>query len=501
MKPILCDVPAFDKNQGTTGTFITNEQIYQHEIIIKDADAQNILYSKISAPNERLNRFVIPSLTDVNTIKNGCTYRLYIAVWKNENSTPYVSDPVNIKCASIPDFTLDISYEDNMGYTLKGTTLNVGVIYTPNRQDKEPEQLNEYYVTVTEANDNNNVEIYRSGLLYDINEKAEINDLENGKKYIVTAYGKTINGMEISTEPLPVNVKYERCEDSSVLTVTNDRNNARVILNSSIDNILYRTDKPPVYNPSSVDLTENALEYYDGFNLNSDFSMYVKYSPTAPDNAVINMNNGHIRVNFKTAKNYRLPLIPDNIASDGNSIFTFHNDGTMSMAVTKQYGGVWFVLPDEISGVHNFTKVTVKYKDGSGKFGYACRYAGESVDSDSDTVWNDLLKDSGIYEKTLNAEKKLARFKFFSIADDLSAENPTSVTITSVTFTEASYSLYQPYFELYTEGKIVIIDKNENGQPLTHIDTAAHSFNEYVYALKLARKNNNIKLKIDDWRR
>lgn len=498
MNPIICDLPAFDKNKGTVGKFITSGQIYQHEVIIKDNKTGEELYSFLSEPNNRLNRFEIPAFQD-NTIKNGCCYQLFIKVWENQNDNKsYTSAPKIIKCASTPDFQLDITPAENTGYTLNSATLKVGVNYVPESRDAEIEQLNEYYITVKQNSDGK--EIYKSRLMYNVNEQVEINDLENQEAYTVAAHGKTINGMEIKTNDVTVNIDYEPCEDTSVLTAKNDAENACILLNSSITNILYKTKKPPIYTPS-VDLTDNTLEYYKGFNIASDFSMYIKYYPKSPDNEIINLNNNHIKVNFKTRKNYRLPLTAGNIASDGNSVFNFNNDGTMTMTITKQYGGIWFNLPANISGAHNFTKVTVKYKDGSGNFGYACRYAGETADSSPDTIWNNLLNGSDTFEKTFNPEKKLTRFKFFCTSDNLSETNTASVTITSVTFTESSYSLYQPYFELYTGNKMVIIDKNESGQPLKHIDTKTYSFSSYCYELKLLRNKNKIDLKINDWRR
>lgn len=367
MNPIIRDLPAFDKNKGTTGTFITSEQIYSHTVIIKDEKTNEELYQQSSELGNRLNRFTIPAFED-DTLKNGRSYRLYIKVFpenpdNNTNAISYTSAPKIIKCASTPDFQLNIYSEENTEYTLKSTTLNAGIKYIADKQDEKPELLNEYYVTVRNQADNK--EIYRSGLIYDIDKTVEINDLEKGQSYIVAAHGKTVNGMEIETNDVTVNVNYDPCKDSSVLTTTNDKKNACIILNSHIDNILYRIANPPKYNPS-LDLSENTLEYYDGFHIDDDFSMYLKYIPTAPNNAVLNLNNNQIKVNFKTKKQNRL---------------------------------------------------------------------------------------------------------------------------------------YQPYFELYNGNKMIVIDHNESGQPLSHIDTGTYSFGNYYYELLLSRKNHRLNLTIRDWRR
>ncbi len=312
MKPIICDLPAFDKTLGTTGTFITSGQIYQHEVIIRDIKTNAILYRKKSPPNKKLNRFNIPSFPeDGSAVKNGCFYRLCIKVWENQidaenDVNSYESDDKIIKCVSVPHFQLDIFSEENI-YELKSTSMPVGVVYSVGESRKEndggeEELLNEYFITLCDSEGNN---IFKSKTVYNINEKIEINNLENDKTYTVTAYGKTINGMEISTIPVTVNVNYEPCKDSSVLSVENDKKNACIKIKSHIRNVLYNTEKPPLFeqNPNlgtHINLSGNKLKYYDGINVKGDFSLFLKYKPSSLRESILSINNGEIKLNFKT---------------------------------------------------------------------------------------------------------------------------------------------------------------------------------------------------------
>ena len=45
MKPVINDVPAFDKNAGTSGTFITEDAISGYEVIIKELDSNKTVYN------------------------------------------------------------------------------------------------------------------------------------------------------------------------------------------------------------------------------------------------------------------------------------------------------------------------------------------------------------------------------------------------------------------------------------------------------------------------
>lgn len=313
MKPIICDLPAFDKTLGTTGTFITSGQIYQHEVIIKDIKTNAILYRKKSPPNKKLNRFEIPSFPeDGSAVKNGCFYRLCIKVWENQidaenDVNSYESDDKIIKCVSVPHFQLDIFSEENI-YELKSTSMPVGVVYSSDdtgagdNDGSEKELLNEYYIILSDSEGNH---IFKSKTVYDINEKVEINDLENSKRYTVTGYGKTINGMELATAPVTVNVSYEPCKDSSVLSVENDKKNACIKIKSHIRNVLYNTEKPPLFEQHSslgthLNLSGNKLKYYDGINVKGSFSLFLKYRPSSLKESILSINNGEIKLNFKT---------------------------------------------------------------------------------------------------------------------------------------------------------------------------------------------------------
>lgn len=285
-------MPAFDKNVGISGTFITGEQIYNYSLVIKDINAETIVYEETSLPSNKLNKFTIPAFRD-DTLENGTSYLLYIRTFEDESSINYYeSDPKIIKCISTPSFHLNIFSWASTHYILKSTTLNVGVNYLQSEQ----EPLNEYYVIVKDSYDN---EIYRSDLVYKTDDTVEINDLENYKSYSVCAYGKTLNGMEISTEDVIVDVDFVECNDSSVLSAKNNECTASVTLTSSIKTILYQLDNPPVYDPQ-LDLTDNVLEYYDGINIDGDFSMFIKFSPTELNSKILTINNGELWLNFRT---------------------------------------------------------------------------------------------------------------------------------------------------------------------------------------------------------
>lgn len=68
MKPVINDVPAFDKNAGTSGTFITEDAISGYEVIIKELDSNKTVYNSEICTDSSYT-FIIPPFEDDTTKK------------------------------------------------------------------------------------------------------------------------------------------------------------------------------------------------------------------------------------------------------------------------------------------------------------------------------------------------------------------------------------------------------------------------------------------------
>lgn len=295
MKPIINKIPVFDATKGIEVTFKTDTQIMSFDVEIYDENDTELVYNNVGNINKQ-NKFVIPP----NVLTNNRVYIIYLSITEAINQHDrhkFVSDPQQIKCIPTPSFSLNIDY--NTQYTLRSSFLNVGIKYTDNTSEGFEEQLNEYIITATDTNGN---EIYRSDLIYDIDDNVEIANLTNGNTYIVTGYGTTIGGMKLKTNPVTVYVNYEECKDSSVLSAYNDRKNACIRLESKVNGIIYDIDNEPSFSPQ-FDLTGNRLRYNQGLAINGDFSLLIKYRPTIYNVCFLKLNNDEIRINYRLTDN------------------------------------------------------------------------------------------------------------------------------------------------------------------------------------------------------
>ena len=294
LNPIINKIPIFDATNGIEVTFKIDTQISTFDIEIYNETNTKSVY-KESFTDVQKNKFIIPA----NALDNNKVYVLYLSVTEaNETNGWYrifVSDPQLIRCVPTPSFKLNIDSETE--YILKSSYIDVGVVYKNDSSDIYKEKLNEYYVTATDTDGN---EVYRSDIIYNINNTVEIPSLVNGKKYTVHAYGTTVGGMKLETS-VNIYVNYTECTDSSLLSAENDRKNACVRLKSKISGVIYDIDKEPSYLESYLDfgvnLKDNTLTY-KRLNLSGDFCLFTKFIPVKPNVCFLKVGN-NIRLNYR----------------------------------------------------------------------------------------------------------------------------------------------------------------------------------------------------------
>ncbi len=146
---------------------------------------------------------------------------------------------------------------------------------------------------------------------------------------------------------------------------------------------------------------------------------------------------------------YKLTLSDDTVIDQTGGSHVINADGSATISVTQQYGGVGFVVPADLKD-NNFDTVTVTYKDATNLgAGYGCGLWRSGDDKDSEDVieWAGIFIDpaEGEYKATIADRSETNSYYvnkillFNNDAEVLSAETPASVTITSVVFSNSKY--------------------------------------------------------------
>ncbi len=145
---------------------------------------------------------------------------------------------------------------------------------------------------------------------------------------------------------------------------------------------------------------------------------------------------------------YKLTLSDDTVIDQSGGSHVINADGSATITVTQQYGGVGFVAPADLKD-NNFDTVTVTYKDatdvGEG-FGCGLWRSGDDKDTEDVINWAGVFADAaeGEYKATI-ADKSdtnsyyVNKILFFNNDKDALDKAPASVTITSVVFSNSKY--------------------------------------------------------------
>lgn len=241
------------------------------------------------------NRFIIPP---INSLVNGDTYILYITTYESNTggvlASPFISDGKVIQCNTTPSFQLD-KYSSN-GYTLTATSLELGITYS----QAENVELNEFYIEVMNSS---NVVIYTSNLIYDESQKVNIDGLVNHQTYHAVAHGTVVGGMKVTSSTLDIFTDFIENTSSNTLEATNNSKEACVDITSIMDVIRYESTSYLSYiDNTKVNLSNNQITYNDGLTIPDNFSFFTKYTCTSDNTLVLSMNNGLVRLLFKSTK-------------------------------------------------------------------------------------------------------------------------------------------------------------------------------------------------------
>ena len=151
---------------------------------------------------------------------------------------------------------------------------------------------------------------------------------------------------------------------------------------------------------------------------------------------------------------YKLTLSDDTVIDQAGGSHVINADGSATISVTQQYGGVSFVVPADLKD-NNFDTVTVTYKDATNVgTGYGCGLWRSGDDKDTEDVvnWSGVFADAAEGDFTATIAGKLDTNSYYvnkillfnNDAEVLSAETPASVTITSVVFSNSKYEAPMP---------------------------------------------------------
>lgn len=122
--------------------------------------------------------------------------------------------------------------------------------------------------------------------------------LQNNTKYYVRACGETINGMQMDTGYVAINIQYERIPANIGFYIQNIYDKGYISIETNILSIGYETEND---NYKFVDgcliLKNNSLTYNEGFEITGDFSLFIE-AKKLPISKFFTVGDGSLSLNI-----------------------------------------------------------------------------------------------------------------------------------------------------------------------------------------------------------
>lgn len=264
MYAIIHPITPFDSAKGTTISFTWNgNQIYKVRCIIKKNETNDTVFDETISTMKP-----VFTISNESGLVNGTYYVAFITVFDvddNESMIQNIGTP--FYCFSTPTFKLSISNDA----IIKSSTYSIDLIYS----QAEKEELDSYKISLYSYQ---KAELQTTGYMYDLSHASFIiSELENAKDYYVRAIGTTINGMQLDTGYIHITTAYVQHNVFHVMELNNRADIGGIEIRSNIISTEGHSEKPVVYlEGGGVDLTDNKIDYTNGFMIEGDFSAIFK---------------------------------------------------------------------------------------------------------------------------------------------------------------------------------------------------------------------------------
>lgn len=260
--PILAVQDAFDPHYEHTIDFTYNDnQAVKNRLVITDNETSTDIYDKEQI-GMRLSH-TIPA----NTLMSGRQYLAKIKVFDQSGNESDYSSPVLFYCFTSPLF----QFTTNNDSYIHSANLNVELQYS----QSENELLQEYTYELYQYD---KTKIYTSDVFYsNDNLLYTFYGLKNDSIYYIRAIGKTSHGMVVDTGHIKINVTYIMIPANVLFKVENNCKNGYMTIESGIIDIGYVVDNENYsFSNGEVTLVNNKVTYNKGFQIDGDFSVFIK---------------------------------------------------------------------------------------------------------------------------------------------------------------------------------------------------------------------------------
>lgn len=283
LAPILYETEAFDAANEHVFQFAwSGQQMYGSKLTVRDNDGNAVVYTGTNTSMRQT--FRLPG----GAISNGVTYNAYIEILDaNSEIVSDASETIVFACLTTPTFAFTDPVD---GASLTNSSYTVTVGYT----QEQSEILAQYQFLLY---DSNKILIRSFGIQYATEYVTSVSQtltaLENNGNYFVRATGRTARGLEVDTDYVRFNVRYETPALFSKLDLVNDRLNGNIGITSNLIQVIGRAEPEEIYiGEDMIDARNATVTFDEGFEFKKDMALGASLCAITPNVPLLKWYDG-----------------------------------------------------------------------------------------------------------------------------------------------------------------------------------------------------------------
>lgn len=328
-RPIIQRITPFDakKPYEITLSWMGN-RAHANRIIIYDNDTNHVVFDDMTTS------FDLTHTIPAYTLSNNRKYVIQAQIYDVENAPSALSNKILFYTFATPEFYFEDLSENP-------TVTNASYAASVHYYSEDWEEISKYSFYLYDAS--KKLLLKSEELTDDFDISYTYKGLDNNTTYYVRCVGVTINGMELDTGYVEINVKYENPNTYARIYATPLPSQGCIQIASNLIIIQYNGTDDFEYIDGMIDLRDKTLYYDEGFLIEDDFTVLIRGMNLWQTADILKMSNGNLgltlssRIYNEGKLRFRL-MVPNGISnyllySDEQ---VFENEDMVTIAIRRK---------------------------------------------------------------------------------------------------------------------------------------------------------------------
>lgn len=277
-KPIIQRITPFDANKPVEISFSwSGNRAHANRILIYDNETNNLVFDDL------VSTYTLKHTIPAYTITNGKKYVIQVQIYDVENIASPLSDKVLFYTFETPDFYFNNIPENSK---ITNASFSASVYY----YSSDWEDISTYKFYLYDSTKRKLLESNSMTDSFDIS--YPYRGLENNTIYYIRCFGVTVNGMELDTGYVEINVKYENPNTYARIYTTALPSQGCVKVDTNLIIIQYNGTDSFEYADGMINLIDKTLYYDEGFLIEDDFTVMIRGINLWQNADIFKMSNG-----------------------------------------------------------------------------------------------------------------------------------------------------------------------------------------------------------------